>query len=50
MLFEPATWTEFTATIQQKDGIFRLNPTYCEPGYKLDDFRKLDEIQNQMEK
>jgi hypothetical protein len=43
------SWKKFTAATPQKFGIFRINPVYKGMGYELDDFKKLDEIQKQVE-
>jgi hypothetical protein len=42
-------WDKFQATLQQRDGVFRLNPTYYGPGFTLDEIEELNEIERQVE-
>ena len=42
-------WEKFITTNEQKDRMFRLNPRYGGVGFEVDDFQKLDEIENQAE-
>jgi hypothetical protein len=42
-------WDRFQATLQQKDGVFRLNPTYSGTGFTLYEVEKLNEIERQVE-
>jgi hypothetical protein len=47
-----ATWSKFSATFtgpMERHGIFRLQPTYKGRGFEFDDFKKLSELESEVE-